>query len=85
MRFDEPRRHAGDDRDFALGLRRREHHHALAELLLEVVDQRAQLPAFELIGAMREHFHALDFDSARDGFIEPAGSRLHAHLFQLAA
>ena len=57
-------------RDLALGLRRSQHHHALAEFLLQVVDQRAQLPALELIGAERHQLHALHFDGARQRFVQ---------------
>ena len=85
MRLVKPRRDAGDDGDFAFGLRGGQHHNAFAELLLEVVDERAQLAALERIGAVREHFDALHFDGALNSFIEAAGCGLHAGLFEFAA
>jgi hypothetical protein len=53
--------------------------------LFQVVDQRAQLSALELIGAMRQDLHSLDVYGARHGFVQPARGRLHAHFFKLAA
>jgi hypothetical protein len=59
----QPRRHSGNQRDLALGLRGGQHHHALAQLLLQVVDQRPQLPALQRVGPQRHQLHALHFDA----------------------
>ncbi len=61
------------------------HHHAFAELLLEVVDQRAELAALERIGAVGQDFHAFNIGGAADCFIEAAGGGLHAGFFEFAA
>ena len=70
---------------FSFGLRRSQNDYAFAEFLLEVVDQRAQLSALERVGAVRQHLDALHFDGALNGFVETAGRRLHAGLFEFAA
>src|SRR6185503_8109751 len=57
--LDEPRRNPGDNGNLAFGLSRGKHHHTLAQFLLQIVDQRAKLTAFEIVCAVRQHLHAL--------------------------
>ena len=66
-------------------MRRRQHHHAFAQLLLQIVYQGAQLAAFQRVGAQRNQAHTLHLDRATESFIESPGGGLHARFFQLAA
>ena len=78
-------RDSGDKGDLALRLRRGQYNHALAQLLLEVIDERAKLAALQRVGAQRYQAHALHFDATAHGLVQSAGGRLHARLFQFAA
>jgi hypothetical protein len=59
-------RDAHDQRYVAVR-RRAEHHNAGANLVAQLIDQRAQLRAFQIIHAMRENLHAFHiFDLIAD-------------------
>ena len=84
--LDQAGRDAGDDGDFAFGLRGGEHHNALAELLLQVVDQRAQLAALERVGAMRKRLSRLSPRVARaTASSRPPAADFMRDLFEFAA
>ena len=74
---------ADDQRDVPVG-RRAKHDHARADLVAQLIDQRAQLRAFKVIDSMGEHFHALHFFYLFAGIRGGRGSRLHPGVVEFA-